>query len=157
MEAISLGALALMFWVTCRALFGSARVTGQIPTHFDLAGQPDDWGKSSLLPLLPAVAVALYLGMTLVARFPSAFNYPVRVTVEKRPRLEVLALEMIAWIKMEMVCLFAGIQWSTLEVARQGRGGLSPALLPVSLVALFGTVAWFIAAMRRAAHSGSGS
>jgi hypothetical protein len=99
----------------------------------------------------------LYLGITLLARFPSIFNYPVEVTAENRPRLEALALDLIAWTKMEMVCLFAWIQWSTVEVARQGRGGLSPALLPVFLVTLFGTLAWFITAMFRAGHAGSSS
>jgi uncharacterized membrane protein len=157
LEAISLGALAVMIWITWQALNGPEHLPGRIPIHFDAAGNPNGWGKPSALLELPVVAVVLYLGMTLVARIPSAFNYPVRVTAENRACLQALALEMIAWIKMEMVCLFAWIQWSTLEVARQGRGGLSPALLPVSLVALFGTAAWFIAAMHRAAHAGSGA
>jgi hypothetical protein len=109
-----------------------------------------------MLPIMPVVALVLYLLLTVLARFPSIFNYPVEVTAENRPWLEALALDMIAWIKMEMVCLFAWIQWSTIEVARQGRGGLSPALLPVFLVTLFGTLAWFITAMRRAAAGDPG-
>lgn len=157
LEAISLGALAVMFWETWRALNGPDCLTERIPIHFNLAGQPDGWGKPSMLLLLPVVALVLYLGLTLVARFPAAFNYPVKVTAENRPRLEALALGMIAWLKMEMVCLLAWIQWSTIEAARLGHGGLPPALLPVSLVALFGTMAWFIAAMRRTAHSGADS
>jgi hypothetical protein len=58
---------------------------------------------------------------------------------------------MIAWLKAEVVCLFAWIQVSTIEAARRGLGGLPPALIPVSLVAIFVTVAWYIVAMRRVA------
>jgi uncharacterized membrane protein len=156
LEAISLAALAFMFWVYWNAQFGLGRLPERIPIHFNFAGQPDAWGKPTMLPIMPVVALVLYLLLTVLARFPSIFNYPVEVTAENRPWLEALALDMIAWIKMEMVCLFAWIQWSTIEVARQGRGGLSPALLPVFLVTLFGTLAWFITAMRRAAAGDPG-
>jgi hypothetical protein len=157
LEAISLGALVVMAWETGRALFGPDRLMDRIPTHFNLAGQPDRWGSPSTLPVLLVVALALYLLLTIVARFPSTFNYPVRVTVENRPQLEALALDLILWIKAEAVCLMAGIQWFTIEAARQGRGGLHGAFVSVYLLALFATVAWFMVAMRRAAHTKSAS
>jgi hypothetical protein len=50
-----------------------------------------------------------------------------------------------------VVCLFAWIQISTIEAAWRGLGGLPPALIPVSLVAIFATVGWYIVAMRRVA------
>ena len=151
LEAISLGALAVLIWSTYRALYGPVRLPARIPTHYDLAGQPNGWGTPAMLLLLPALAMALYLLITVVARFPSCFNYPVRVTAGNRGRLEPLALGMIAWLKTEVVCLFAWIQISTIEAAWRGLGGLPPALIPVSLVAIFATVGWYIVAMRRVA------
>ena len=103
------------------------------------------------------MAVSLYLVMTLVAQFPSAFNYPVRVTAENRARLQALALSMITFIKVEMVCLFAGIQWSIVDGVRQQRFTLSPALVPLSIVVIFGTVGWHIVAIFRAARPQTGS
>jgi uncharacterized membrane protein len=129
----------------------------RVPTHFNFAGQPDGWGKPSVLPLMLIVTVVSYLLMTLLARFPSIFNYPVEVTAENRPRLESLALDLIVWLKMEMVWLFAWIQWSIVEVARQCHGSFSPSLLPVFLVTLIVTLAWFITAMFRAGRAGSSS
>jgi uncharacterized membrane protein len=157
LEAIGLGALAVLFWVTYRALYGSDPLPDRIPTHFDIAGQPNGWGAPSALWLLPAVAVSLYLIMTLVAQFPSAFNYPVRVTIENRARLQALALSMIVAIKVEMVCLFACIQWSIVDGVRQGRFTLSPALVPLSIVVIFATAGWHIVAIFRAAQPGAGS
>jgi uncharacterized membrane protein len=158
LDAISLGALALMFWECWRALYGPYHLPDRIPTHFDFAGNPDGWDSPSFLLTLTVVPASIYLLMTLLTQFPSTFNYPVEVTYENRPRLEALTLDLIAWLKMEMVCLFAWVQWTIIEMARRGRGDLSfLALLPVFLAAIFGTVAWYVVAMRRAAHTGSGS
>jgi len=153
LEAISLAVLAGMVWMAWHALLGPNRLPNRIPTHFNFSGQPDGWGSPSFLIMFPIAAVGLYLLLSVVVRFPEAFNYPVRVTEENRPRLEALTLEMIAWMKMEMIWLFAWIQWTILNAAQKGNGP-SLALLPVFVVALFGTIAWFFVAMRRAAQSG---
>lgn len=146
-----------MVWMTWHALYGPEPLPVRIPIHFDAAGNPNGWGSPSSLLELAAVAVVLYLGISLTARFPSAFNFPAQVTAENRPRLEALALDMIAWVKMEMICIFAWIQWFTIKVARQGKGALPPVLLPICFVALFGITVWYIVAMRRAARAGLGS
>lgn len=153
LEAVGLCALALLVFITLRALYGPHRLAGRIPTHFGANGRPDAWGPSAMLLVLPAVAVGLYILMTLVARYPSVFNYPVRVTPQNRPRLEAAALSMIAWLKMELSCLFAALQWFTIQVAGNPGRGLPPALMPLALVAIFATVAWHIAAMFRAGRT----
>ena len=152
---VCLPGLALIFYITWRALDGPNRLPDRIPTHFDLAGNPDGWGSPRTLLVLPVIALVLYLVITLVALFPSVFNYPVRVTAENRARLEELALGMIAWLKAELVCFFTGLQWAIAAAVRNGRGTLPPwAPLPV-LVVIFGTVGWHLVAMFRAARAGS--
>jgi uncharacterized membrane protein len=157
LEAISLGALAVLLWITCRALYGQEPLPDKIPIHFNLAGNPNGWGSPSALLLLPVLAVVLYLGITLTSRFPSAFHYPVPVTLQNRPRLQALSLQMIAWLKVELLCLFTWIQWSILEEVRESRRSLSLALVPLSLVAVFGTIGWHVVAMFRAARPESSS
>jgi uncharacterized membrane protein len=154
LETIGIGALAFLLGITCAALYGPQRLPAWIPTHFDLAGHPNGWGSSSVLPLFPVVALVLYLGMTIVGRIPSAFNYPVRVTAENRPRLEALTLQMIAWLKTEIVCLFAWIQWTIVDSARQGRLNMSPLQMPLFVLAILATIVGHIAAMFRAASRG---
>lgn len=154
LEAVSLAGLAVLFWVTYHALHGPDRLPARIPTHFDIAGNPNGWGSPSSLLLLPVVALALYLGMTVVSQFPSAFNYPMRVTAENRPRLEALTLRMIAWLKTEMICLFAWIQWAIVASARQGRMSISLAEIPLFILAVFATIGWHIVATFRAARTG---
>jgi uncharacterized membrane protein len=149
LEAAGIGALVVLIWMTYRGLAGPDRLPDKIPTHFDLAGHPNAWGSTVSLLFLPILAVVLYLAITVVARFPSAFNYPVRVTLRNRDALQQLALSMLAWLKAELACLFAWIQSATIDAARHDRFGLTPSLLPITPVVVFGTIVWHFVAMRR--------
>jgi uncharacterized protein DUF1648 len=89
----------------------------RVPIHFGVTGRPDRYGSKSMLLILPAVAVALTLLLTLVARFPQSFNYPVRVTPENAPRLYRQGRLLLAWLNVLVVWLFAAIEQQTLEIA----------------------------------------
>ncbi len=149
---VSLAGLVVLAWVTADVLAGPHRLPGRIPTHFDLAGRPNGWGSPFLLLLLPVIACVLYLFMTLAARYPGSFNYPVRVTRANLARLQALALQMIAWLKAEIVWLFASIQIAAIHAAHTGRsGGISAWLMPTALGVIFGTIIGYVVAMRRSA------
>jgi uncharacterized membrane protein len=150
LEAVSLVALAILLAETLRAFYGSPPLPARIPTHFNAAGNPDAWGPTPMLWLLPAIAAALYLLITWVARYPAAFNFPVRVTPFNRRRLETIALNMIAWIKAELLAFFALIQWTMIGAARSS--GRSISILPMSLLlaVVFLTMGLHIAAFFRA-------
>jgi hypothetical protein len=89
----------------------------RVPIHFGVTGRPDRYGSKSVLLILPAVAVALTLLLTLVARFPQSFNYPVRVTPENAPRLYRQGRLLLAWLNVLVVWLFAAIEHQTVEIA----------------------------------------
>jgi hypothetical protein len=155
LEGVSLAALACVAWITAAAMTGPHRLTGRIAVHFDAAGQPNGWGSPRALLAMPVLAVVLFVLMTAVARFPGEFNFPVRVTPANRPRLEALALEMIAWLKAEVLCLFAWVQEATVASARSGDSHLSPWFMPVTLGTVFVTIGWYVTAMRRAGRVSS--
>jgi uncharacterized membrane protein len=148
-ELIALAALLVLWAVTAYALLGPNPLPGRIPTHFDLAGNPNGWGKPEVLWLLPIVGAILYALMTLVARYPAHFNYPVVVTSANRATLQHLGLRMVGWLKAEVLCLFAGIQVMTIQAAKGTSGGLYPLLFVIALSVIFGTIGWHIVAMRR--------
>lgn len=154
LEAIALFALMLLWWITYEALAGPNRLPDRIPTHFDAAGHANGWGPPAALLLWPIVAVGLYLAMTVVSRFPGAFNYPVRVTRENLARLQSVALDMVGWLKAELVCFFALLQWATVRAARSGEGHLFAIIVPAMLIIVFSTVGWSFVALFRAARAG---
>jgi hypothetical protein len=150
LQLVSLIALATLLWITYEALYGPNPLTGRIPTHFGLDGQPNAWGEPKMLLLLPGFGVALFLLMTIVGRYPSSFNYPVRVTPRNRERLQQIALSMIAALTAETLSLFAALQYFTIQSIRLQRNGLPPALMLTSIFVIFLTMGAHIIAMRRA-------
>ncbi|HET6208087.1 MAG TPA: DUF1648 domain-containing protein [Terracidiphilus sp.] len=148
-EALALLLVVFIVATTAWAVWGPHPLPDRIATHFDAAGNPNGWGRPGMLWLMPVMATAIYLLMTWVARFPSAFNFPIGLPAAARPRLEAIALIMIAWLKLEVVALFAWIQCQTIAFARQGHGTLPALFLPMVLLVVFGTIAWPMVAMRR--------
>ena len=149
LEVVSVAGVLLMAWITAAAFHGPGGLPARIPVHFNALGQADGWGSRGSLLGLPIVAILLYILMTVVSRYPAVFNYPVRVTPQTRPRLQELALEMIAWLKAELVWLFVWIEHVTIELARRGEGSLSPFFMPVVLAVVLGTILGYAMAMRR--------
>lgn len=149
LDNVSIAGLLLIAWITVQALYGPESLATRIATHFDAAGNANGWGPRGALLGLPIAAILLYTLMTVVARYPTVFNFPVRVTPRTRPRLEALALDMTAWLKAEIVWLFAWIQHVTIEFARTGRNSLSPFFMPVVLAVVLITVVGYVIAMQR--------
>jgi len=156
MEAIGLGLLVILFWMTYDALNGPNPLPGRIPTHFDAAGNANAWGPPSTLMLLPIVAAGVYLLITALSQLHSAINLPVRVTPQTRGQIEALTLQMVAWFKAELVCLFTWLQWTIIQTVRNGGGSISPALVPVFLVVVFATLIAHMVAIVRVARAGPG-
>ena len=63
---------------------------------------------------------------------------------------------MVAWIKLEMICLFAWIQWAILQSLRQGEGSISPIAVPVFIAAILATMGLYAVAILRAVRAGAG-
>jgi uncharacterized membrane protein len=152
LEVIGVSGLALLTWETWHALNGPNPLPSRIPIHFGIAGNPTGWGSPAGLLILPGVAAVLYLLISLVSLFPGAFNFPVRVTARNRPRLEALALQMITFIKVELVFLFAWIQSAVIDAVRQNRLGLPSMVAPVFIGVVFATAIAHVIAMFRAAQ-----
>ncbi len=142
-------ALGVMAWVTYRAVWGPERLPDRIATHFDLAGNPNGWGSPAVLLVLPVIGVGVYLLMMAVCRYPAAFNYPVPVLPANRARAEELTVAMVGWLKMELACFFALLQWMIIDSARRGQGKTLPLLMPPFLVVVFATIGWYTVAIIR--------
>lgn len=154
LEVIGLGMLAVLYWITYAALRGPGPLPDRIPTHFGITGQPDAWGSTATLWLLPIIGTGLYLLLTVLAsiRF-RRFNLPVRVTESNLPFLQEKTSEIVAWLKLELLCFFVYIQWAMIQAARTRDFRLPVLLVPVLLVVIFSTVTWHLVAMIRGAKA----
>jgi|HubBroStandDraft_1064217.scaffolds.fasta_scaffold131564_2 uncharacterized membrane protein len=149
-EIISLAALAVLALITINVFYGPHPLPARVPTHFDAAGRVNGWGSPASLLLLPVVAAGLYLLLTVIARFPAAFNYPVKVTEINRAQLEYLTLNLLAWIKAEMLVFFAGIDFLIIQAARNPERGFQPFPIYIFLGVLGVTIIGHMVPMFRA-------
>jgi hypothetical protein len=151
LETISILGLVVLAWMTIVALAGPHRLPSRIPLHFHMAEQPTGWGSPRMLLAAPVVAFMLYLLMTIAARYPSAFNYPVPVTAVNQQRLQDLALGMIAWLKAEVIWLMVCVQMVSVRLARLGEAGVPVWLMPMAIGVVIATMIAHVIAMRRSA------
>jgi len=157
-EALALIVLGYLSWITYWALNGPDQLPDRVPTHFDISGRPNAWGSPEILWVLPVVGLCLYVLITGLASIQfRTYNLPVRVTEANLPFIQQKTSEMIAWIKAEMLCLFVYIQSGIIHGARAGEIRLSPAILPVFMVAIFSTLGIYMVAIIRGARARSES
>ena len=153
-DLVSLAALGVVAFIAINAFYGPRRLPARIPTHFDLAGHVNGWGSPATLLYMPVIALGLYLLLAIVSRFPSAFNYPVRVTDQNRKQLEALALDLLSLTRAEMLVFFAWMEFSMVEAARSPEPVFKLYPVVVFVAVLLGTVIGYFAAMFRAAKAG---
>ena len=151
LHILTLIVFAWLVFLTAEALVGPHKLPSRIPTHFDAAGDPNDWSGPQTLLGLPFGALVLYGILTLVERRPESFHFNVTVTADKLPRLQALAIDMIAWLRLEVVLLFTWIQSLLIAGARSSHSAPPPAFLPVVLGVLIATIAVYVVQFRRAA------
>ena len=108
------------------------RLPESIPQHFDIRGHADAWTRTSLLswfaPILLALAtVALVQGIAaLLPRYPHLINMPDKDKLlalppeKQRPVIEVIQ-SMVDWITLEILTVFALVQWSMYRAAHGGQ------------------------------------
>jgi len=113
-----------------------------IPTHFDGAGVADGWGSKSMVWFVVGIGCFTYVMMMLASFFPSLISMP--VSRERMVAAQPIAIEMIGWVKVEATWIFAWISWMTVSVALGRSTGLGVWFLPVTTVAIFGTLGFYL-------------
>ncbi len=132
-------------------MFGSAgilwsQLPALVPTHFGTSGSPNSYGSKISVWALPIVAFLLYCFLTLISRIPMRFTYPLRTTDKQKTGLglQPLTLELVGWLKAEVVWTFAWLNWTILQISLGRSAGLSPAFPVVTLGAVAVTLAVFV-------------
>jgi uncharacterized membrane protein len=115
-----------------------------IPSHFNAAGQPDDFSSKSSLWFLPITSVFMYLLMTVIEAFPHIYNFPVEITPENALTQYRIATRLIRILKTVIIVIFSFISFQTIKTATGGATGLGRAFFPVFLLLTFGIIIFYI-------------
>lgn len=120
-----------------------------IPRHFNARGEADGFGAKGGLVGLPITNTVLFAGMTLLNRFPQAFNYLEEITANNAERQYRAATRMIRYLKLCVAIVFFVITYGTVQTALQGDSPLVGWILPLLGVSTFSLLLYCLAAARK--------
>lgn len=120
----------------------------QVPVHYNGAGEVDRWGGRGQLFLLPFIGAGLWIGMTVIEKYPHTYNY-VNLTEENAEVQYKNGRRMVNVLKNEILILFSFINIQNIRVATGTAEGLGAFFLPAFLLIVFGSVLFFISRMLR--------
>ena len=92
-------------------LFSWSSIPEIVPKHFGITGEIDAWGIKSFFHFPVTIAVILYVFLSVIARFPHIYNYPVKITSQNAERQYRTARALITALKTEIMLLFSYLQW----------------------------------------------
>ncbi|WP_088224972.1 DUF1648 domain-containing protein [Desulfosporosinus sp. FKB] len=116
----------------------------KIPVHYNIQGQVDRWGSKGEIFLLVLVVVLMYIFLTILNRYPHRFNYPFDITEQNAEIQYKLARLMVQALKMEVIWIFAYIQWRTIEGAMGKELGLGIGFILISILLPLVTLIFYI-------------
>jgi uncharacterized membrane protein len=121
-----------------------SRLPERIATHFNSAGMANGLGARSTLWILVGIAVLLYSALSVINFVPGVVTLKRPLAPEREQVVLAESMAMVGWIKAEMCWMFAYI---CLAMVRNGMGlqvGIGAWFLPVTLVVVFGTCAFYL-------------
>ncbi|MEP0785004.1 DUF1648 domain-containing protein [Coleofasciculus sp. FACHB-129] len=137
LDVVAIAGILLLLLLTFQSW---ATLPNTIPVHFDIAGKPDATGSKAIILLFPGLSIVLYLLFTFLRRSPHTFNYPWAITEENAFRQYEIAIQLMNWLRTEVILLFTYIEWQMIQVALDKSTGLGVAFLPIFVIVIFGTV-----------------
>ena len=115
-----------------------------IPTHYNGAGQADGFGGKATILTLPLIATILFIGLTILNKFPHVFNYPTNITQDNAFRQYTNATRLIRYLKLIIVFIFGLIAFKTIQNANGKADGLGVWFLPMTMGLIFIPLIYFV-------------
>ena len=131
--------LALLFGILLYLLINWSSIPDKIPGHYNAMGEIDRMGSKGELFVLPIISWLMYLGLTIVEKFPQVWNTGVKVTEENRERVYRVLKDMLGTMKLITVAIFVYLTINTAQAV-----SLSVWFLPVFLIIIFGSIIFYI-------------
>ena len=122
----------------------------RVPGHYNASGVINRWGNKSELIILPIVSTVMYLLLTVIELFPSAWNIPVTATENNVDKIYGGVKSMMLFLKVEMLINFFYLNYNSIQAK-----SLPSNYLPIVLVILFCTITFFITRTVRLSHTSS--
>ena len=115
-----------------------------IPTHYNGAGEADGFGNKSNILSLPIISTLIFIGLTVLNKYPHLFNYPSEITKENALNQYTNASRMIRFLKFIIMIIFGLIIFKTIQNANGNTDGLGTWFLPLTMGMIFIPIIYFL-------------
>ena len=143
---ITVWAILLVIWTV--TLLNYSSLPGKIPIHFNLEGVTDGFSSKISILIWPALATVLCLGLTLLARLPHIFKYPVEITQENAPTLYARTSKTAGYISLTTVMAIGLVQLNMIHFAIGETDKLWP-FSPIAFALIFIPLILFLSRLFR--------
>ena len=133
--------IVAVWWL---AIKNYSNLPDTIPTHYNGAGQADGFGGKTTIFTLPLTATLLFIGLTVLNKFPHVFNYPTNITQANAFRQYTNATRLIRYLKLILVFIFGFITFKTIQNTKGEVDGLGVWFLPLTMGLIFIPLICFI-------------
>lgn len=145
-KVIKLVTLVILIVMIIYPVIMWSTLPAKLPMHYNASGEIDRYGSRAELFIMPVIGILMYGLLTLVTSFPSTWNIPVTITRENRFRVYQCTKSMLILMKLEVIALFAYIEYQII-----GQSELPGSFLGIVLIVIFGTMIYFIRRMYKVA------
>lgn len=111
----------------------------KIPGHYNAAGEIDKITDKSSLIMLLVVGWIMFIGLSVVEKFPQIWNTGIEVTEQNKEKVYRILKNMIGTVKLLIALVFSYLTLHSITGET-----LSPLFLPVFLILMFGSIGIFI-------------
>mgnify|MGYP006362724823 FL=1 len=115
-----------------------------IPIHYNVAGQADGFGGKGNILVLSLVATILFVGLTILNKFPHFFNYSTTITKINALQQYTNATRMVRYLKFIFVVIFGLISLQTIRNVNEQTSGLGVWFVPLTLGLIFIPLTYFV-------------
>lgn len=116
----------------------------EVPAHYNIVGEVDRWGSKWEILVTPMIAILMWLGMTVLEKYPHVYNY-LNLRKDNVAVQYLNARLLLHVIKNMFALLFAYVTWNDIQVALEKSESLSGYFPFVFLGAIFIPMIFFIA------------
>lgn len=109
-----------LLWVFLILNFNS--IPDTIPVHYNITGKADSFGGKMTIFFMPILSTILFVGMTILNKYPHIFNYPSKITIENAERQYTIATKLIRYLKLIIVITFSFIAFQIANEQQNGSG-----------------------------------
>ncbi len=109
LEIISLTLLVMLIIYTA---LEHQNMPDTIATHFNFKGEADGFGSKNTMWLLPAIAIVIYIGFSILNKFPHLHNYMVNITESNALKNYRFSTRVLRFATVFVMILFIYIQYT---------------------------------------------